>query len=227
MPEEVRFAVEGTSTTVSGILLRPRRALGLYVLAHGAGAGMRHPFLESLARGLAGRDIGTLRYQFPYMEEGKRYPNPPPLLEKTVRSAVRFASEKTSPLPLLAGGKSLGGRMTSRAAASKPLPGVRGLVFLGFPLHAPGKPGVDRADHLMEVTHPLLFLQGTRDPFARRDLIESVVGGLDSRGILHFVEGGDHSFNVLKRSGRDPTEVRDELIGTIANWAADVLDNPA
>ncbi len=227
MSKEVRISVEGTSITVSGLHLRPRDERALYVLAHGAGVGMRHPFLESLARGLAGRGIGTLRYQFPYMEEGKRYPNPPQLLEKTVRSAVRFASETSSPLPLLAGGKSLGGRMTSRAAASRPLPGVRGLVFLGFPLHAPGKPGVDRADHLREVTHPMLFLQGTRDAFAQRDLIESVVDGLSSPGVLHFVEGGDHSLNVLKRSGRDPTEVLGELIGAIADWATDVLDNPA
>ncbi len=227
MTEEVRFAVEGTSTTVSGILLRPRRALALYVLAHGAGAGMRHPFLESIAEGLAERGIGTLRYQFPYMEEGKRYPNPPALLETTVRSAVRFASENTSPLPLFAGGKSLGGRMSSRAAAEKPLPGVRGLVFLGFPLHAPGRPVGDRADHLGRVEYPMLFLQGTRDALAQRDLIVSVVEGLGPRGTLHFVEGGDHSFNVLKRSGRDSAEVLDELLRTTVEWAARLPDNPS
>ncbi len=227
MTEEVRFAVEGTSTSVSGILLRPRRALALYVLAHGAGAGMRHPFLESIAEGLAERGTGTLRYQFPYMEEGTRHPNPPALLEATVRSAVRFASEKTSPLPLFAGGKSLGGRMTSRAAAEKPFPGVRGLVFLGFPLHAPGRPSVERADHLVRVEHPMLFLQGTRDALAQRDLIETVVGRLGRRGFLRFVEGGDHSFNVLKRSGRDSADVLDELLRTTVEWATRLTDKPS
>ncbi len=183
--------------------------------------------LESLAEGLAARGIGTLRYQFPYMEEGKRYPNPPALLEATVRSAVRFASEKTSPLPLFVGGKSLGGRMTSRAAAEKPLPGIRGLVFLGFPLHAPGKPGVDRADHLARVEHPMLFLQGTRDALVQRDLIASVVEGLGPRGTLHFVGGGDHSFNVLRRSGRDSADVLDELLRTTVEWVTGLTDNPS
>ncbi|MFQ5919116.1 MAG: alpha/beta family hydrolase [Thermoplasmata archaeon] len=226
MSKELRIAVEGTSKSVSGLQLRPRRERALFVLAHGAGAGMRHPFLESLAEGLAERGIGTLRYQFPYMEEGKRYPNPPKLLEATVRSAVALAWKSASPLPLLAGGKSLGGRMTSQTAAREALPGVRGLVFVGFPLHAPGKPGVDRAAHLAAVGQPMLFLQGTRDTLARRDLIESVVGKLGARGIVHFVEGGDHSFNVLKRSGREPTEVRAELTSAIANWATRLLSDP-
>lgn len=226
LEEEVEIAVEGTDAHVSGLHLRPDDAHMLYVLAHGAGAGMRHPFMESIARGLAERGIGTLRYQFPYMEEGKHYPNPPALLEATVRSAVRFASKMPSPRPLLAGGKSLGGRMTSRAAAREPFPQVRGLVFLGFPLHAPGKPGVDRADHLANVTPPMLFLQGTRDALAQRELIESVVVGLGSRGVLHFVEGGDHSFNVLKRSGREPPEVLDELVGTVIDWSTRLATDP-
>ncbi|MFQ5907688.1 MAG: alpha/beta family hydrolase [Thermoplasmata archaeon] len=224
--QEVRIAVEGTDLQVSGLQLQPDKARTLCVLAHGAGAGMRHPFMESIAQGLAKRAIGTLRYQFPYMEEGKRYPNPPSLLEATVRSAVRFAADVTSNLPLLAGGKSLGGRMTSRAAAGDALPKVRGLIFLGFPLHAPGKPGLERADHLTDITHPMLFLQGTRDALARRDLIDTVVRGLGERGVLHFVEGGDHSFNVLKRSGRDPTEVLDDLSEAIAEWATRLLENP-
>jgi predicted alpha/beta-hydrolase family hydrolase len=220
--EEVKFAVAGKSLHVSGLLRSPREASALYVLAHGAGAGMRHPFLQSMADRLTERGIGTLRYQFPYMEAGKRYPNPPSLLETTVRSAIQFATKRTS-VPLLVGGKSLGGRMTSKAAAGAPFPEVRGLVFLGFPLHAPGKPGMERADHLVEVTHPMLFLQGTRDSLARRDLIESVVRGLGEQGRLHFVEGGDHSFNVLKRSGRSPEGVLDELTDAIVGWAEDIL----
>lgn len=220
--EEVKFAVAGKSLHVSGLLRNPRGATALYVLAHGAGAGMRHPFLQSMADRLTERGIGTLRYQFPYMETGKRYPNPALLLETTVRSAIQFATKRTR-VPLLVGGKSLGGRMTSHAAAGDPLPGVRGLVFLGFPLHAPGKPGVERADHLVEVTHPMLFLQGTRDSLARRDLIESVVHGLGEQGRLHFVEGGDHSFNVLKRSGRSPEGVLDELTDAIVGWSEDIL----
>ena len=219
--------VEGSSVQVSGLVLRPRDADALYVLAHGAGAGMHHPFLQSIAERLGELGIGTLRYQFPYMEEGRRYPNPAPLLEKTVRSAVVAASDIVPGIPLVAGGKSLGGRMTSRAASEAPLPGVHGLVFLGFPLHAPGKPGVDRADHLARVTHPMLFLQGSRDAFAQQDLIESVVGGLGARGQLHFIEGGDHSFNVLKRSGRDPAEVLDELSVALAEWAARLIENQA
>lgn len=221
--EEVRITVEKTDLQVSGLKLRPDNARMLYVLAHGAGAGMRHPFMESIARRLAKRAIGTLRYQFPYMEEGKRYPNPSSLLEATVRSAARFASEMSPPLPLLAGGKSMGGRMTSRAAAQESLPGVQGLVFLGFPLHAPGKTGVERAAHLAEIIPPMLFLQGTRDSLARRDLIESVVGGLGERGMMHLVEGGDHSFNVLKRFGRSPEEVLDELADAIVGWSARLL----
>ncbi len=204
---------------MSGLLLEPRNAIALFVLAHGAGAGMHHPFLQSIAERLGALGVGTLRYQFPYMEEGRRYPNPAPLLEKTVRSAVHAASKIAPGLPLVAGGKSLGARMTSRAASGGPLPGVRGLVFLGFPLHAPGRPGVERANHLARVTHPMLFLQGTRDAFAQRDLIESTVGGLGARGVLHFVEGGDHSFNVLKKSGREPAEVLDEIARTVVDWS--------
>ncbi len=225
--EEVGFKIEGTSARVSGLLLKPRDAIALYVLAHGAGAGMRHSFLTAMAERLGERGIATLRYQFPYMEEGRRYPNPAPLLQATVRSAVHVASEMASGLPLVAGGKSLGGRMTSRAAVEKPLPGVRGLVFLGFPLHAPGKPGVDRADHLAGVEHPMLFLQGTRDALAQRDLIESMVAGLGPRGTLHFVEGGDHSFNVRRRSDRDSADVLDELLRTTGEWVTRLTDNPS
>jgi len=191
------------------------------VMAHGAGAGMRHHFLESIAASLAARGVATLRYQFPYMEAGGRRPDPPGILEASVRSAVERAG--AAGLPLIAGGKSLGGRMTSSAAAASPLPGVRGLAFLGFPLHPPGQPGTRRADHLHRVDRPMLFLQGTRDPFAPVDLITQVCEGLGPRATLHLVQGGDHSFGVLKRSGRTPEAVMDELANTITDWARALL----
>ena len=204
---------------VSALLELPGSARALYVLAHGAGAGMRHRFLQAVAAGLAERDIGTLRYQFPYMEAGGCRPDPPGVLEATVRAAVARATAAAPGLPLLAGGKSLGGRMTSGAAAKSPLPGVRGLVFLGFPLHAPGKPGVERAAHLARVQIPMLFLQGTRDTLADLGLVKGVTGRLAGT-TLHVVEGGDHSFAVLKRSGRTETEVMIELLDTIVDWMA-------
>lgn len=202
---------------VSALLELPRNARALYVLAHGAGAGMRHRFLQAVAAGLAERQIGTLRYQFPYMEAGGRRPDPPGVLEATVRAAVARAAAAAPGLPLLAGGKSLGGRMTSGAAAKSPLPWVRGLVFLGFPLHAPGNPGVERAAHLERVQIPMLFLQGTRDTLADLGLVKSVTGRLPG-ATLHVVEGGDHSFAVLKRSGRTETEVMTELLDTTVDW---------
>jgi predicted alpha/beta-hydrolase family hydrolase len=201
------------------LLVRPPDAWLLYVLAHGAGAGMHHRFLEAISAALAGRGIATLRYQFPYMDAGGGRPDPPGVLEASVRAAVTRATEAAPDLPLIAGGKSLGGRMTSSAAATSPLPGVRGLVFLGFPLHPPGQPGVKRADHLDRVDVPLLFLQGTRDTFAQPDLLLPVIERLGPRATLHLVEGGDHSFGVLKRSGRTPGEVLDELTGAIVDWA--------
>lgn len=206
---------------MADILVRPPNAWVLYVMAHGAGAGMRHHFLESIAASLAARGVATLRYQFPYMEAGGRRPDPPGILEASVRSAVERAG--AAGLPLIAGGKSLGGRMTSSAAAASPLPGVRGLAFLGFPLHPPGQPGTRRADHLHRVDLPMLFLQGTRDPFAPVDLITQVCEGLGPRATLHLVQGGDHSFGVLKRSGRTPEAVMDELANTITDWARALL----
>ena len=199
------------------LFVRPPDAWVLYVLAHGAGAGMRHRFLESIASALAGRGVATLRYQFPYMDAGGRRPDPPGVLQASVRSAVERAAG--AGLPLVAGGKSLGGRMTSSAAAASPLPGVRGLVFLGFPLQPPGKPGTQRADHLARVDVPMLFLQGTRDPFAPVNLITGVCRDLGPRAALHVVEGGDHSFAVLKRSGRTPDEVMTELVDAFVTWA--------
>ena len=205
------------------LLVRPPDAWVLFVLAHGAGAGMRHHFLEAVATALAQRGVATFRYQFPYMDAGGGRPDPPAVLEAAVRAAVERATAAASGLPLVAGGKSLGGRMTSSAAAASPLPGVRGLVFLGFPLHPPKQPGTRRADHLDRVDLPMLFLQGTRDAFARFDLLTSVYELLGARATLHLVEGGDHSFAVLKRSGRTPEQVMDELTDTVAGWARSLL----
>ena len=204
---------------VSGLLMRPPDPRCLYVLAHGAGAGMRHRFMEAVAAGLSERGVATLRYQFPYTEGGGRRPDPPAVLQATVRSAVATARNVAPGLPLLAGGKSLGGRMTSSAAARGELPGVRGLVFLGFPLHAPNRPGIERAEHLDAVQRPMLFLQGTRDALADLTLMRTVCGRLGERATLHVLEGGDHSFAVLKRSGRDQEEVMAELADAIASWA--------
>jgi predicted alpha/beta-hydrolase family hydrolase len=211
---------------VSALLMLPPDTWVLYVLAHGAGAGMRHRFLESVSAILAGRGIATLRYQFPYMEAGGRRPDPPRILQATVRAAAARAAEIARGVPLVAGGKSLGGRMTSSAAAASPLPGVRGLVFLGFPLHPPGQPGTSRADHLDRVDIPMLFLQGTRDEFARLDLITDVTEGLEPNATLHLIDDGDHSFGVLKRSGRTPADVLSEITGTIEQWSRAVVIGP-
>ena len=208
---------------VSGLLLRPEGARLLYVLAHGAGAGMRHPFLESISQRLAERGIATLRYQFLYMEQRGRRPDPPAVAAATVRAAVIEAARVAPGLPLVAGGKSFGGRMTSTAQAEQPLPGVRGLVFLGFPLHAPGRPSDKRAEHLAQVRIPMLFLQGDRDEFADLKLLRPVVKQLGERAALHLVEGGDHSFHVLKRSGRTDAEVMAELVETIVAWTAGIV----
>jgi hypothetical protein len=204
---------------VSALLVRPPEARWLYVLAHGAGAGMRHRFMAAVADTLAQRNVATLRYQFPYTESGGRRPDPPGVLQATVRAAVAAAAAAAPELALLAGGKSLGGRMTSSAAARAPLPGVRGLVFLGFPLHAPNRPGIDRAEHLDGVQLPMLFLQGTRDALADPELMGTVCARLGTRATLHVVEGGDHSFGVLKRSGRTEAEVLAELGDTVVSWA--------
>ncbi len=216
----VRIPVAGTSAHVGGLWVEPETAKALYVLAHGAGAGMTHGFMTEVARGLAAAGIASLRYQFPYMDAGRRRPDPPHVLENTVRSAVSFGLETAHGLPLFAGGKSMGGRMSSRAAAASGLEGVRGLVFLGFPLHPPGKPGTERAKHLARVSLPMLFLQGTRDTFARLDLLRPLCKELGARATLHEVDGADHSFKVLKRSRRTEDDVRLELVGTISGWIA-------
>jgi predicted alpha/beta-hydrolase family hydrolase len=181
---------------------------------------MRYSFMEGVAQSLAAKGIATFRYQFPYMEQGRKRPDSPAVATAAARAAVQAAREAVPDLPLIAGGKSFGGRMTSSAQAEAPLPGVRGLAFLGFPLHPPGKPGHERSAHLRDVHVPMLFLQGTRDSFARFDLLRPVIQQLEHRATLHAVEGGDHSFKVLKRSGRTQHEVMDELTDAVAAWAA-------
>jgi predicted alpha/beta-hydrolase family hydrolase len=209
--------------TVSARLLRPPQARACYILAHGAGAGMTHASMEAIAAGLAGPGIATLRYQFPYMEKGGKRPDPPVVAHAAVRAAVAQAARCCPSLPLIAGGKSFGGRMTSQAQALSPLPGVRGLAFFGFPLHPAGKPSSDRASHLADVKIPMLFLQGTRDALAELSLLEPVVKGLGSRATLHLSEGADHSFHVLKSSGRNDREVMAELLDAFAAWVEQII----
>ena len=219
--ENLRITVEGAGE-VSALLLRPANARWLLVLAHGAGAGMRHPFLETLAQELAGTSIATLRYQFPYLEQRRRVPDAPSVLTATVAAAVRAGAKATADLPLLAGGKSLGGRMTSTAASEGKLEAVRGLVFFGFPLHPPKRPGTKRAEHLRDVKHPMLFLQGTRDDLADLKLLRPICEQLGERATLHIIEGADHSFHVLKKSGKTDEGVMRELAETVAAWAAKI-----
>ncbi|HKW41955.1 MAG TPA: alpha/beta family hydrolase, partial [Gemmatimonadales bacterium] len=216
-------AAGADGTDVSGLLLRPEGARLVYVVAHGAGAGMRHPFLETLARRLAEARIATLRYQFPYMERRARRPDPPAVATAAVRAAVAEAARVAPDLPLIAGGKSFGGRMTSTAQAESPLPGVRGLVFLGFPLHPPGRPDDKRAEHLSRVQIPMLFLQGTRDEFADLKLLRTGVHALGTRATLHLVDGGDHSFKIQKRSGRTDGDVMSELVTSLAEWTTSTI----
>ncbi|MCI0745580.1 MAG: dienelactone hydrolase family protein [Verrucomicrobia subdivision 3 bacterium] len=216
-PQPVKIAVDD-GQRVSGLLQMPREARACYVLAHGAGAGMTHPFMVANANGLAERGIATLRYQFPYMEQGSKRPDTPKVAHAAVRAAVLEASRLVPNLPLFAGGKSFGGRMTSQAQASSPLPGVRGLVFLGFPLHPPGRPSVERAKHLFEVQIPMLFLQGTRDDFANLQLLEPLCKQLGARATLKLFQEADHSFHVPARTGRKDSEVRAELLDTAAQW---------
>ena len=219
--EDLRFVVDGAGE-VSALFLRPNNARLLLVLAHGAGAGMSHPFMENLAGELAAEGIATLRYQFPYMQGRRRVPDSPAVPTATVVAAVRAAAKAAPELPLLAGGKSMGGRMTSQAAAQHPLEGVRGLVFFGFPLHPPKRPATKRADHLAKVTVPMLFLQGTRDELAELDLLRPICAKLGALATLSVIEGADHSFHVLKRSGTDDTAVLQQLVRTVASWAEQI-----
>ena len=212
---------------VSALLDLPREAKACLVLAHGAGAGMQHPFLAAVATELGERRIATLRYQFPYMERRSRRTDPPALCHATVRAAVAEAVRQMPALPIFAGGKSFGGRMTSQAQATSPLPGVRGIVFLGFPLHAPGKPSDERGSHLADVRVPMLFLQGTRDEFAELELLRPLIERLGSRATLRLLEEADHSFHVPARTGRKDPEVRGELIAALDRWLGEVLQESA
>jgi predicted alpha/beta-hydrolase family hydrolase len=213
-----RFPV-GSIGEVSSILLRPADARWLLILGHGAGAGMRHPFMTALSRELAAERIATFRYQFPYMENRRKAPDRPPTLTATVAAAVRAAHDAAPELPLLAGGKSMGGRMTSTAASENLIPDVRGLVFFGFPLHPPKQPATKRGDHLAKVTQPMLFLQGTRDDLADLSLLKPICKKLGKLATLHIIEGADHSFHVLKSSGTSDGEILRELAHTTAEWA--------
>jgi hypothetical protein len=208
----------GKAGSVSALLMRPAHARACFVFAHGAGAGMTHAFMEAVAAGLGERGIASLRYQFPYMEKGSRRPDLPAIAQATVRAAVAEAGRCCPGLPLIAGGKSFGGRMTSQAQAAAPLAGVHGLAFLGFPLHPAGKPSSDRAQHLADVPVPMLFMQGTRDSLAEVALLEPVVERLGPSATLHLVDGGDHSFHVPARSGRNDREVMREVLDTFAAW---------
>ena len=209
--DELRFTASSGAGEVSALVMRPPDARAMLVIGHGAGAGMRHAFMDAVARRLADRGVATFRYQFPFMEAGGRRPDPRPVLFATVRAAVAAARTRTPDLPLFAGGKSMGGRMTSMAAAETPLEAVRGIVFLGFPLHPAGRPASDRAAHLSDVSVPMLFLNGTRDKLAALELLEPVCDHLGSLARLRVVAAADHSFHVLKRSGRTDDEVLDEL----------------
>ena len=212
-----------SADAISALLIQPPQARACYVFAHGAGAGMTHASMETVAAGLGQRGIATLRYQFPYMEKGSRRPDAPTIAHAAVRAAVAEAARRCHGLPLIAGGRSFGGRMTSQAQAIAPLPGVRGLAFFGFPLHPAGKPSKDRAKHLSDVEIPMLFLQGTRDALAELSLLKPVVNGLGSRETLHLLEGADHSFHVLKSSGRNDRAVMDEALDAFVAWVGAVI----
>jgi len=216
-PQKLKLNV-GSANDVSALLLRPLAARACFIFAHGAGAGMTHQFMEQVTTGLCGRGIATLRYQFPYMEKESKRPDPPAIAHATVRAAVGEAARCCSGLTLVAGGKSFGGRMTSQAQAVAPLAGVRGLAFLGFPLHPAGKPSNERAKHLSDVHVPMLFVQGTRDKLAELQLLEPVVKGLGTSASLHLVQEADHSFHVPARSGRNDRDAMSEVVGTLSAW---------
>jgi hypothetical protein len=222
MPSSVSIALTPDSH-VSGLLEAPRGAHACYVLAHGAGAGMQHPFMAAVATGLANRDIATLRYQFLYMERGGKRPDPPKFAHAAVRAAVAEAARQMPGLPLIAGGKSFGGRMTSQAQALAPLPAVRGLAFLGFPLHPAKQPSSERGKHLSDVRVPMLFLQGTRDTLAAQDEIVPLCEALGARATLKLFDGADHSFHVPARSGHTDAQVMDEMLDAFVKWMDGVL----
>jgi len=218
-PVSLTIALPSDGTT-SGLLQAPAGAKACYVFAHGAGADMNHAFMASIAQGLAERGIASLRFNFPFMEQGSKRPDSPTVAHAAIRAAVAEAARHMPGVPLFAGGKSYGGRMSTQAQAAEPLPGVKGLVLLGFPLHPAGKPSTERAAHLAGVKLPMLFLQGTRDGLADLDLITQTTEKLGNKASLHIVEGADHAFHVLVRSGRTDAQVREELCDTMAAWMA-------
>src|SRR3984893_16161152 len=218
-PQKLKLKVD-SANDVSALLLRPLAARACFVFAHGAGAGMTHPFMEQVATGLCERDIATLRYQFPYMEKASKRPDPPPIAHAAVRAAAAEAVRRCPELVLVAGGKSFGGRMTSQAQAIAPLAGVRALAFLGFPLHPADKPSETRAKHLGDVHIPMLFVQGTRDKLAQPQLLEGVMKRLGPSASLHQVAEADHSFHVLARSGRNDGDVMREIVAKLSDWIA-------
>jgi len=210
------------ATSVSALLLRPQQARSCFVFAHGAGAGMSHPSMEAVATGLCERGVATLRYQFPYMEAGSKRPDRPAIAHAAVRAAVVEAARCCPGLPLIAGGRSFGGRMTSQAQAIAPLAGVHGLAFLGFPLHPANKPSDERAEHLFDIHVPMLFVQGTRDQLAELRLLEPLIERLGPSATLHLVQGADHSFHVLARSGRNDRDVMNEILDKFVSWTGGV-----
>jgi predicted alpha/beta-hydrolase family hydrolase len=223
--ERLTLAIDETRH-VSALLQIPPDAKACFVLAHGAGAGMEHPSMVTPASELATRGDATLRFQFPYMERGTRRPDPPAVCHATVRAAVAGAARLAPALALIAGGRSFGGRMTSQAQAIEPLPGVKGLAFIGFPLHPAGKPSIERAEHLRDVKIPMLFLQGTRDELATLELLQPLVDRLGARATLKLLQDADHSFHVPARTGRKDAEVRTEMLDALATWIEHAIHTP-
>ncbi|MBX2990717.1 MAG: dienelactone hydrolase family protein [Bacteroidetes bacterium] len=221
--KELSFHASESSGRVSALLLKPKNATCLLLFAHGAGADMRHHFMENASQELARNGIATLRYNFPFTEKGSRRPDPKPVLLATVRSAVALAGSIAEGLPIFAGGKSMGGRMTSLAASEEPLPRVNGLIFFGFPLHPAGEPSTERAQHLSNVKLPMLFLQGTRDALADLGLLKPVCKKLGKRATLFVIEEADHSFHVPKRTGRSDEDVLTELARTFTEWSSELI----
>jgi len=221
--EEIKFTAGEKVDKVSGLLILPKGAEALLVFAHGAGAGMRHKFMEEMAEKLADRAVATFRYQFPYMEKGSKRPDSEAVLTASVRAAVTTAKKYADSLPLFAGGKSMGGRMTSLAAAKEPLEGVRGLIYFGFPLHAAGKPSADRGHHLFDIKLPMLFLQGSRDALADLKLLKPLCARLGKGVELFMIDGGDHSFHLLKSSGRSDDQALDEAARKITSWISRLI----
>jgi uncharacterized protein len=222
-PEEIKFTAGEKVGKVSGLLILPKGAEALFVFAHGAGAGMRHKFMEETAQKLADRAVATFRYQFPYMEKGSKRPDNEAVLTASVRAAVATAEKYTDTLPLFAGGKSMGGRMTSLAAATEPLEDVRGLIYFGFPLHAAGKPSVNRGDHLFDIKLSMLFLQGSRDALADLKLLKPLCARLGKKVELFVIDGGDHSFHLLKSSGRSDDQALDEAVAKTSSWISRLI----